>query len=67
MLNLEQLLLTLYQGQFFLYHVQLIMDATYKNSKRILDPTRKYKIIQVSKYSSIQVVKYSSIHFLLTM
>ena len=50
MLNLEQLLLTLYQGQFLLYHVQLIMDATYKNSKRILDPTRKYKNIQVFKY-----------------
>ena len=26
-----------------------------KNSKRILDPTSKYKSIQVSLYSSIQV------------
>ena len=32
-----------------------------KNSKRILDPTSKYKSIQVFKYSSIQVLKYLSI------
>ena len=29
-----------------------------KNSKRILDPTLKYKCIEVFKYSSIQVFKY---------
>ena len=32
-----------------------------KNSKRILDPTWKYKSIHVFKYSSIQVFKYLSI------
>ena len=32
-----------------------------KNSQRILDPTSKYKSIQVFKYSSIQVLKYLSI------
>ena len=35
-----------------------------KNSKRILDPTSKFKSIQVLKYSSIQVFKYSSIQVL---
>ena len=32
-----------------------------KNSKRILDPTSKYKSIQVFKYPCIQVFKYESI------
>ena len=32
-----------------------------KNSKRILDPTSKYKGIQVFKYPCIQVFKYESI------
>ena len=37
------------------------MSMSIKNSKRILDPTWKYKSIQVFKYSTIQVFKYSSI------
>ena len=34
-----------------------------KNSKRILDPTSKFKSIQVFKYSSIQAFKSLSIEF----
>ena len=37
------------------------VKGVFKNSKRILDPTLKFKRIQVFKYSSIQVFKYSSI------
>ena len=33
-----------------------------KKSKRILDPTSKYKSIQVFKYPCIQVFKYENIH-----